>query len=187
MSKFSIERVTVLLTPFYAAGAAWLTGLIATAVPGAPPVDPAAVQGLEATAVLGTVAIIHKWLNGRQSPELLKLEQDAKADAAKVVKVADEIAPGHKDLVTQLEGVGEAELKRAYDVIKAKLPAVPEPLAEIPVAAPAPAGDFPPQPPAPVAPPAAVVALGVDPASVAADLAARQQTAIAAGLPVPTV
>src|ERR1700735_5621475 len=128
MSKlFSIERVTVLATPFYAAGAAWITGLVATNVPGAPPVDPAAVQGLEATAVLGTVGAIVKWLHGRQSPELLRLEPGAEADAARVVKVAARVATGQKGIVEQVEALGESEAKPLYDSLVAKLPVPAEP------------------------------------------------------------
>lgn len=163
---FSVERVAVALSPVWTTAGGVISAFAAANIPAAPHVSGTAIAGVFGTTVIGEYAALLKWLHGRQSPELLKLEQDAKADAARVVKVADEVAPGHKDFFAQLEGVGEAELKRVYDAVKAKLPAPPEPLAEIPAAAPAPAGDFVPPPAAPAASPLPAAATGVVPGAV---------------------
>lgn len=64
----SIERVVVLFTPLFAGGSAWLVGLIASNVPGAPRIDAGSLTNVEIAAVVGAVAAILKWLHGRQIP-----------------------------------------------------------------------------------------------------------------------
>lgn len=70
----SIERVVTLLTPAFAALASWLTALVGTHVPGAPHLDPGAIEGIEAAAFLGTTGIVFKWLHGRQIPAVAGLK-----------------------------------------------------------------------------------------------------------------
>lgn len=72
-SVFSIERVVTLLTPLFAAGASWLSGLVASNVPWAPQLSPAGIEGVMIAAFLGTVAVVIKWLHGRQIPAIAAL------------------------------------------------------------------------------------------------------------------
>lgn len=71
MGSFSIERVVTLLTPFFAAGASLLTAWLSTKV--GINVNSSDVEGVMAAAFLGTVAIVFKWLHGRQIPEIAGL------------------------------------------------------------------------------------------------------------------
>lgn len=71
-SSWTIERVVTLLTPVFGAMASWLTALIATNVPGAPALDAANVEGVEIAAFVGAVAIVAKWLHGRQKIALIQ-------------------------------------------------------------------------------------------------------------------
>lgn len=74
MQIFSIERVVTLLTPVFAALAAWLCALVANNVPGAPKLDPSTIEGIIIAAFLGTVGIVAKWLHGRQIPQVAGLK-----------------------------------------------------------------------------------------------------------------
>jgi hypothetical protein len=70
---FTIERVVVLATPLFAAAAAWLSGLVASNIPWAPPISPTGLAGVMIAMVLGVCAAVIKWLHGRQIPEVAKL------------------------------------------------------------------------------------------------------------------
>jgi hypothetical protein len=72
-SIVSIERVVTLLTPVFAAGASWLCGLVASNVPWAPQLSPTGIEGVMIAAFLGTVAVVIKWLHGRQIPAIAAL------------------------------------------------------------------------------------------------------------------
>lgn len=65
-----LNRVVVLVTPFFAAGAAWLVAFIADNIPGAPEFS---TDQLTALAVAGALAATHAavtWLKGWSRFEL---------------------------------------------------------------------------------------------------------------------
>jgi hypothetical protein len=64
-SGLSIERVVALLTPFFSAGAGWVTSVIAHNIPGVS-VPSGWVAGLFATGTAAAAAAALKWLHGRQ-------------------------------------------------------------------------------------------------------------------------
>jgi hypothetical protein len=72
-SLLSIERVVTLLAPLFAAGATWLSGLVASNVPWAPQLSPTGIEGVMIAAFLGTIAVVIKWLHGRQIPAIAAL------------------------------------------------------------------------------------------------------------------
>lgn len=72
-SLFSIERVVVLLSPFFLAAGTWLAGVIAANVPFAPYITAQDIMGVEIAAFLGLAGIVIKWLHGRQIPEIAQL------------------------------------------------------------------------------------------------------------------
>lgn len=72
-SFFSIERVVVLVSPFFLAASVWLAGVVASNIPFAPPLDPAAIEGVMIAAFLSLAGIIIKWLHGRQLPAIAGL------------------------------------------------------------------------------------------------------------------
>lgn len=73
-SFFSIERVVTLLTPLvFAPLATWLSALIASNVPYAPHPSQGTLEGIEIAAFLGTIALVAKWLHGRQIPSVVAL------------------------------------------------------------------------------------------------------------------
>lgn len=71
----SIERVVVVLTPIFAALAAWITGLIGTHFPGVH-IDSSQIIALEIAGFTGAAAIVWKWLEGRQ--KFVAFTDDAK-------------------------------------------------------------------------------------------------------------
>jgi hypothetical protein len=70
-SVLSVERVVVLLTPLFAALAAWVVAVVANNVPGSPKLDSTDLTALMISGVLGAVSLVLKWLHGRQKPQLL--------------------------------------------------------------------------------------------------------------------
>lgn len=72
----SIERfVAFFLGPIIAAGAAWLAG--AAAKYGLH-LDKAEVAALATAGAVSAAGFVVKWLHGRQNPEILKIEAEAK-------------------------------------------------------------------------------------------------------------
>jgi hypothetical protein len=62
---WSIERVVALLTPFFSAGAGWVTSIIANNIPGVS-IPSGWVAGLFATGTTAAAVAALKWLHGRQ-------------------------------------------------------------------------------------------------------------------------
>jgi hypothetical protein len=77
----SIERVVAVLTPIFAALAAWLTGLIGAHFPGVH-IDSNQIIALEITGFTGATAAALKWLHGRA--QFVNAEKSAVAVEAKV-------------------------------------------------------------------------------------------------------
>lgn len=71
----SIERVVAVLTPIFAALAAWLTGLIGAHFPGVH-IDSSQIVALEIAGFTGATAAALKWLHGRQ--KFVAFTDDAK-------------------------------------------------------------------------------------------------------------
>lgn len=73
LQKLSIERVVVILTPLFAAGATWLVALVGSNVPGAPHLDAGAIEGVEIASFISVCGVVAKWLHGRQIPAIAQL------------------------------------------------------------------------------------------------------------------
>ena len=101
----SIERlIAFLLGPIVAAAAAWLAG--AAAKYGLH-LDQTEVAALATAGAISAGAGIWKWLQGRQNPEILKLEQEAKT-------IAGQLSPG---LRAELEAFVRQEVVKGQDAV----------------------------------------------------------------------
>jgi hypothetical protein len=107
----TIERfVAFFLGPIIAAAAAWLTG--AAAKYGLH-LNPAEVTALATAGALTAAGSVVTWLKGRQNPEILKLEAEAKSELAKLPPglrgeleawIKAEVAKGQADVVHAIDG-----------------------------------------------------------------------------------
>jgi formate-dependent nitrite reductase membrane component NrfD len=96
----SIERAVTLLTPVFAAVAAWLTGLIASKFPGLPHLDAAQVTALEIAGFVGAASAAIKWLHDRQ----------------KFVRTADSVEDIVAEVVRRLQvTLGPVDLEKLLD------------------------------------------------------------------------
>lgn len=77
----SIERVVAVLTPLFAAVAAWLTGLIGAHIPGVN-IPPDQIVALEIAGFTAATAAALKWLHGRA--QFVLAEKNATAIEARV-------------------------------------------------------------------------------------------------------
>lgn len=78
----SIERFVAFgLGPILAAGSAWLAGAVGKYGLN---LNPTEVDVLATAGAVSGAGFVVKWLHGRQNPEILKLEQEAKTIAGKL-------------------------------------------------------------------------------------------------------
>lgn len=106
----SIERVVTFLTPFFAAGATAFTGWVAHIGVHMRPDD---VAGVEIAAFLGTVAIVAKWLHGRQIPAIAGIEPPSPADLDKLHAEIEDYLKNHAaQTAVDEEALVEAVLTR---------------------------------------------------------------------------
>lgn len=78
----SIERVVAfVLGPIIAAASAWLAGAVGKY---GLHLNPTEVDVLATAGAVSAGGFVVKWLHGRQNPEILKLEQEAKTIAGKL-------------------------------------------------------------------------------------------------------
>jgi hypothetical protein len=105
----SIERVVAfVLGPIIAAGSAWLAGAVGKY---GLKLNPTEVDALATSGALSAAGLAVMWLHGRQNPEILKLEADAKAELSKLPPglrgelqawIKAEIAAGQADVVNAI-------------------------------------------------------------------------------------
>ena len=107
-AHLSIERVVALFTPLFAAAAAWITGVIATIVPGAPPVNTADITALEIAGAAAAIAAAIAWLHGRAF--FVRDSQDAEQAIQIAQKRLEEILAANPAAGPALEDI-EALLK----------------------------------------------------------------------------
>lgn len=82
-SNWSIERVVVLLTPFFGAFSSWFVVFVATHVPSAPHLSATGVEGVVIGVFVTSGGVVIKWLHGRQIPAIAGLppiSQQQRAD-----------------------------------------------------------------------------------------------------------
>ena len=85
----SIERAVALVTPLFAALAAWLTGLVGAHFPGVS-IPPDQIVALEVAGFTGATAAALKWLHGRA--HYTELADDAARARAELAKARAQLA-----------------------------------------------------------------------------------------------
>jgi hypothetical protein len=120
----SIEKAVALATPLFAAGSAWLTGVVAANFPGLPAVAPGDVTALEITGATAAAAAALKWLHGRaafaKDAANARLALDlAEKHVAAVVAANPAAGPALADIENLLASHDEAIVSRLGAMIKA--------------------------------------------------------------------
>lgn len=110
----SIERVVAILTPFFGAVSAALTGWLGKHFPGLPNLTPSDVTALEIAGFTGAVGAALKWLHGRQKfvQPVVDAEHIAQKTAAKVM-ANQTAAPAIRDI----EGVVKTHTDEIVDAL----------------------------------------------------------------------
>lgn len=128
----SIERfVAFILTPLLSAAAGWLSGAVAKY---GLHLDPTGIVTLTTTGAVGTVTAIVKWLNGRQSPELLSLEAAAR-------KAETTVTGADPALASEMKAFIQAEIGKLSAKIESEDPQVDTSHLEVSTVTPVLAGD----------------------------------------------